>query len=245
MCDFSDGGRLRIRLIIYQQQQHQLEKPEAPSWAAPASRSGQVVQSVRAGGTVWQGRRYSLAGQAVQSVRAGGTVCQGRRYSLAGQAVQSVRAGGTVCQGRRYSLLGQAVQSVRAGGTVCQGRRHCLSGQAVQSVRAGGTVCQGRRYKRSGQAVQSVRAGSTEHPSQYKLHLPGHSAPAYLGRTPFWAISLRPSASVFQTIQHSITCCLSWSQPPYKHTHTHIHCCSSLTVYPCSNIYRRQYFLAS
>jgi hypothetical protein len=116
---------------------------------------------------------------------------------------------GSSCQGRRYSPSGQAVQSVRAGGTVCQGRRCSLSGQAVQSVRAGGTVCQGRLYSQSGQAVQSVRAGSTEHPSQYKLHLPGHSAPAYLGRTPFWAISLRPSAYVFQTIQHSITCCFS------------------------------------
>jgi hypothetical protein len=42
----------------------------------------------------------------------------------------------------------------------------------------------------TGRTVQSGREGITGRPSQYKSHLPGHSLPAKLGRTPCWASPL-------------------------------------------------------
>ncbi len=73
----------------------------------------------------------------VRSIREGGTVHKGRRYSSSGQVVRYIRAGGTVHQGRLYGPLGKAVRSIRAGGTVHQGRRYGPSGQAVLSIREG------------------------------------------------------------------------------------------------------------
>ncbi len=41
-----------------------------------------------------------------------------------------------------------------------------------------------------GQTEEAVKAGGTDHPSQYKSHLPGHSTPTKLGRTPaLWVSS--------------------------------------------------------
>jgi hypothetical protein len=58
---------------------------------------------------------------------------------------------------------------------------------AAEQLLPGQTVS--GRYGPSEQAV-------SDHPSQYKLHLPDRSPPAKLDRTPCWDVTLRPSVSV-------------------------------------------------
>jgi hypothetical protein len=40
------------------------------------------------------------------------------------------------------------------------------------------------------QKIAAARTGSTDHPLQYKSHLPGHSPPTQAGRTPCWASAI-------------------------------------------------------
>ncbi len=50
------------------------------------------------------------------------------------------------------------------------------------------------------QTIQSGKAGGMDRPSQYKPHLPGHSPPAKLGRTPCRGAALDNASSGLFTV---------------------------------------------